>query len=49
MTTTTCRDCEKRPATVFLPEGRYLCSPCWKTLKAFRIAVISDMERRRSR
>lgn len=37
----TCADCQERPATMFLPEGRYLCHPCWKALKNLRLAVVA--------
>lgn len=36
-----CADCEERRATTLLPEGRYLCRPCWKRLKALRLAVLA--------
>lgn len=35
-----CVDCGVRPATVFLPEGRYLCRPCWDQLRQLRAAVL---------
>ena len=42
----TCADCQERPARVFLPEGRYLCRPCWKTLKNLRLAVLAGRIRK---
>jgi predicted SprT family Zn-dependent metalloprotease len=41
-----CKDCEQvwgryRQATVYLPEGRYLCGECWAGLKTLRESVVS--------
>jgi hypothetical protein len=49
MTTTWCADCDRRPATVFLPEGRYLCSPCWEQLRELRQHVVHETALRTQR
>lgn len=41
-----CADCGDFTATVFLPEGRYLCRPCWSRLRALRQAVLVDTSSR---
>lgn len=39
MTRHDCADCGERRASVFLPEGRYLCSPCWTKLRELRQSI----------
>jgi hypothetical protein len=41
-----CFDCHATRATVFLPEGRYLCWACWEQLRDLRAAVVADSNRR---
>jgi hypothetical protein len=41
-----CADCRTAAATVFLPEGRYLCRTCAAALRALRQAVHTDTARR---
>jgi len=42
-----CVDCEKREATVHLPEGRNLCRECWRALKSLREYVVTETAKRR--
>ena len=41
-----CADCTERRATIYLPEGRYLCRHCARQLMALRQAVHHDTMRR---
>jgi len=43
-----CADCGASPAVVFLPEGRYLCKPCWDELRRLREYVVANSGRRRA-
>ena len=49
MTDFICADCAESRAIVFLPEGRYLCGPCWARLRELRHHVITGTAKRASR